>query len=140
MKTLEGSCLCGGVRFAVDGPIRGIGQCHCSLCRKASGTNGTMVFVVPAAGFRWLEGEDRILTWKLRETYSSVRCRRCGSPVPASFDGKHVWVPPGLMDDALDSRLALHHHVASKADWDVIDEDLPHYDAYPPVEVVFGDE
>ncbi len=138
MKTLEGSCLCGAIRFAVDGPIRGIGQCHCSLCRKSSGVNGSMVFLVPTERFRWLQGEERVKTWKLRETYSSIRCERCSSPMPASFDGKHFWVPPGLMDDDLDASVSLHHHVASKAEWDEIPKDLPQYDAYPPAEVVFG--
>jgi hypothetical protein len=31
-----GSCLCGGVRFEVDGPISGMGNCHCSDCRKGN--------------------------------------------------------------------------------------------------------
>jgi hypothetical protein len=132
--------LCSAIRFEVEGPIRGIGQCHCSLCRKSSGVNGSMVFLIPAERFRWTQGEDQIRTWKLRGTYSSIRCATCSSPMPASFDGKHFWVPPGLMDDDLDAIVALHHHVASKADWDRIPEDLPHFDAYPPAEVVLGDE
>lgn len=140
MKTRQGSCLCGDTRFAVEGEIRGIGQCHCSLCRKSSGVNGTMVFIVPKERFRWLEGEDRIQRFQLRPTYSAVRCGRCGSPVPASFDDEHFWVPPGLMDDRVEAKLALHHHVASKADWDDIPEHLPHFDAYPPLDVVFGSD
>ncbi len=140
MKTLGGSCLCGDVRFEVQGPLRGIGQCCCSLCRKASGVSGSMVFLVPGERFRWLQGEEHVKTWKLRATYSSVRCERCGSPAPASFDGKHYWVPPGLMDDDLETRVLLHHHVASKADWVELPDHVPHFDAYPPNDVVFGDE
>ena len=140
MKKRDGSCLCGDVRFAVDGEIRGIGQCHCTPCRKSSGVNGSMVFIVAKERFRWVAGEDQVKTFKLRETYSAVRCERCGSPLPASFDGKHFWVPPGLMDDDLDTSLALHHHVASKADWDEIPKHLPQFDAYPPPELVFGDD
>ena len=136
MKKRIGSCLCGDVRFAVDGEIRGIGQCHCTPCRKSSGVNGSMVFIVAKERFHWLEGEDKIRVFQLRETYSA---HRCGSPMPASFDDKHFWVPPGLMDDDLDVTLRLHHHVASKADWDEIPKHLPQYDAYPPLEVAFGD-
>ena len=140
MKTRKGSCLCGDVRFEVEGELRGIGQCHCSLCRKSSGTNGTMVFLVPDERFRWLAGEDGIKRFRLRETYGSVRCGRCGSPVPASYDGKHFWVPPGLMDDPLDTTLLLHHHVASIADWDEVPKDRAQYPEYPPLDVVFGQD
>ncbi len=45
-----------------------------------------------------------------------------------------------MMDDDLDAQLALHHHVASKADWDEIPKHLPQFDAYPPPEVVFGND
>ena len=141
MKTRKGSCLCGDIRFEVDGEIRGIGQCHCSQCRKSSGVNGSMVFLLRTERFRWLAGEDRIKKFQLRDTYSATRCERCGSPMPASYDGgNHMWVPPGLMDDDLDASLALHHHVASKADWDEIPPHLPQYAAYPPAELVFGDD
>ena len=51
-----------------------------------------------------------------------------------------MWVPPGLMDDDLDASVRLHHHVASKADWDEIPKDLPSFPEYPPVDVVFGDD
>ncbi len=57
-----------------------------------------------------------------------------------SYDGKHFWVPPGLMDDDVGAAVALHHHVASKADWDEIPAHLPQYPEYPPPEVVFGDD
>ncbi len=140
MTTRQGSCLCGDVRFSVDGSVRGIGQCHCSQCRKSTGGNGTMVFLVPKHRLRWLAGEEQIKTLQLRPTYSATRCQRCGSPVPASYDGAHWWVPPGLMDDDLAASMALHHHVASKADWDEIPAHLPSFAAYPPAELVFDDD
>jgi hypothetical protein len=38
--TIRGGCLCGGVRFEVDPPFIRVGHCHCSRCRKHSGTFG----------------------------------------------------------------------------------------------------
>ena len=49
---LTGSCLCGAVAFEVDGPVAGVGQCHCSLCRKVSGTASNAVFIVGKRRFR----------------------------------------------------------------------------------------
>ena len=73
---IRGSCLCGGVQFEIEGKVSPIGQCHCSLCRKSSGVNGSMVFLVPTQRFRWLQGEDRIKTWKLRDNFSRTASMR----------------------------------------------------------------
>ena len=35
--TASGGCLCGGVRYRVQGPLRPILQCHCEMCRRATG-------------------------------------------------------------------------------------------------------
>jgi hypothetical protein len=32
---VRGSCLCGGIRYEVDGPLGMVVHCHCSMCRKA---------------------------------------------------------------------------------------------------------
>ncbi|WP_454106561.1 GFA family protein [Marinobacter sp. MBR-105] len=34
---MKGECLCGNVKFAIEEEIRNFYQCHCSLCRKATG-------------------------------------------------------------------------------------------------------
>ena len=57
-SALHGSCLCGEIRFEIHGKIGPAGQCHCSKCRKVSGTDGNAVFYAPAASFRWLAGSD----------------------------------------------------------------------------------
>ena len=35
--SVSGGCLCGQVRFTVQGPLREVLLCHCSQCRKMSG-------------------------------------------------------------------------------------------------------
>jgi len=129
---ITGQCLCGDVRFEVDGPIRGIGTCHCSLCRKVSGTNGNAIFLVPRDRFRWLSGEQSLVQFKLRETYGVTRCARCGSPMPMCLDSQQFWVPAGLMDGDLETEIKLHIHTASKADWDRISKEHTQFEHYPP--------
>lgn len=131
-QELRGSCLCGDVKFVVNGPVEGIGQCHCSLCRKVSGTSSNAVFLVPHAQFRWMAGVDRTTIFVLRNDWSVLRCHRCGSPLPQSHDGKRYWVHAGLMDDVLAAEVRLHIHTASKADWDRIPEGVPQFPAWPP--------
>ena len=122
-RVLKGRCLCGNVAFEVDGPIAGIGQCHCSLCRKVSGTAGNAVFIVGKRRFRWTRGEDSKRRFVLRNDWGTTRCATCGSPLPESHDDKRYWVPAGLMDDDLGTTVQVHIHVASKADWDTIHGD-----------------
>jgi len=32
---IHGGCLCGGVRYRIDGPAEWIVHCHCSECRRS---------------------------------------------------------------------------------------------------------
>ena len=57
-ETLDGSCLCGGVRFEVDLPFTRAIHCHCSRCRKHSGAFGLTVGHIPRSQFRLLQGEQ----------------------------------------------------------------------------------
>ena len=125
------ACLCGTIAFDVHGPIDGIGQCHCSLCRKVSGTAGNAVFIVGRRRFRWISGEDHVQCFVLRNDWSAARCTTCGSPLPQCHDGKRYWVPPGLMDDDLSTSIRTHIHVASKADWETIHGDAPQFATWP---------
>src|SRR3546814_16914585 len=98
----RGSCLCGEIRFEIDGKFGPAGQCHCSKCRKVSGTDGNAVFYASAAGFHWLAGEDLIerVAVPAGKGWRSHFCRRCGSPAPLSAaNGKFFFVPAGLLAD-----------------------------------------
>ncbi|QDC07734.1 GFA family protein [Oceanicola sp. D3] len=35
--SLQGSCLCGAIRFEVTGKPQGVSVCHCGQCRRQSG-------------------------------------------------------------------------------------------------------
>lgn len=128
---LEGSCLCGAVKFEVDGPVAGVGQCHCSLCRKVSGGASNSVFIIAFAALRWRSGEDMRRRYVLRNDWGTTRCTTCGSPLPESHDGKRWWVPAGLMDDDIGTTVKMHIHVASKADWETIHGAARQYREWP---------
>jgi hypothetical protein len=49
---LEGSCLCGAIRFSVDAPVADLRACHCRNCQKASGAGGSVNAVLPSRAFR----------------------------------------------------------------------------------------
>ena len=57
---LNGECLCGQVAFTVSGQYRKLYQCHCSLCRKATGSSANAGLFVAANDFHWLRGADHL--------------------------------------------------------------------------------
>jgi hypothetical protein len=130
-KMIRGSCLCGGVRYVIDGNVSPIGQCHCSRCRKVSGTASNAVLWTAAGSLTWLEGEEGVRHYVVPDTdhWTSAFCRQCGSPMPhLNNDGKIYFVPAGTLDDDPGLRgIALHIFVDSKAPWDVIADSAPQF-------------
>ena len=118
MAVLTGSCLCGARAYEIDGDIDGVWICHCSLCRKASGSNGNSILIVPTDRFRWVKGEDHGVTFALRPTYSITRCNTCGTPLPAETDARNVYVTAGTLDAPLGKGVQGRQFCASRADWD----------------------
>lgn len=128
MTSRRGSCLCGARTYEILGDVGGVWMCHCSLCRKVSGSNGIAILIVPRERFRWLTGADHATTYELRSTYSITRCATCGSPLPAEEDERFVYLPAGSLDDPLEAGIRQHIFCASKADWDFDADDVQYHD------------
>ena len=118
----RGACNCGEIAFELDLTPTDIYICHCSICRRATGSNGVAVIVVDNQQFRWTRGEQEIHTWKKPDAdWQTWFCRHCGSPVPGHNDDQRMFVPVGLITEGGDE-LKVKHHIwtASKAGWDEI--------------------
>ena len=118
----KGHCNCGSVAFEIDSDISEVFVCHCSICRKSTGSNGMAVIVVDNDLFRWARGNNMITTWKKpgAEWHTSF-CRVCGSPLPGVNDESRMYVPAGLVSEGGESLKVAHHiWVESKAVWDEI--------------------
>ena len=132
-KTLRGRCLCGGVRFEIDGRVSGIGQCHCSKCRRVSGAGSIAELMTSKKSLRFTDGEERQKSFRQESGYCVTFCERCGSPLPHLHpNGKVYWVPAGLLDDDPGVGVEMHLFVGSKASWDEIGGDaVQHEGDYP---------
>ena len=129
---IGGSCLCGGVRFRYARAVTQIGMCHCSQCRKVSGTASNAVIVVPATDFEWLSGEDLRCVFARPSGWQTTFCGTCGSPLPQTLRGAAAyWVPAGLLDDDPGLRIGGHIFVGSKAPWDEIAGSAPRFSEGP---------
>ncbi len=132
---LRGSCLCGAVSFEIDGRISDIYQCHCSFCRKATGSSGISVFLSSGTAFSWQSGENSVQLYKTASGYRSVFCNTCGSRLPdPNPDESTFWVPAGLVDEPdLGVKVGAHIYVGSKATWDLIGDDGVQHDEHFPI-------
>ena len=131
---IRGSCLCGGVRFEIDRARGPFELCHCSRCRKVSGSAFIAGLGVRREDFRFVTGVELIRTYDapIRESppaYRSVFCSRCGSPVPdPTSDAPWFEIAAGALDDDPGLRPDRHIMVDFKSRWYEIADALPQLD------------
>lgn len=128
-----GSCLCGGVTFEVSGALESFFLCHCSRCRKDTGSAFAANLFSTSAELRWLSGEDLIKTYRLPATrHQKSFCGQCGSAVPSiQMEGTLLVVPAGSMDDAIAVRPDAHICFDSRAVWEDQIEQAPRIAGLP---------
>ena len=134
-QTLKGSCLCGALKFVVTGEPTRFYHCHCSRCRKFTGSAHASNILINPEFFEWLDGEDQVGRFEHPEAkhFATCFCKRCGSSLPwLGKSGATIVIPAGTLDDDPGVRTAAHIFVASKAPWVEIGDDCPQFDEYPP--------
>jgi hypothetical protein len=127
VSMIRGSCLCGGVKYRINGELSGPMNCHCSMCRKANGSAFRSRAAVKSVDFEFVQGDELVTFFESSPGNYRGFCRVCGSPILSRFDDwpNYYGVPLGGLDDDPGSRPKLHVHVASKASWFTITDDLP---------------
>jgi hypothetical protein len=131
---VQGSCLCGQVKFEVSefaGPFE---LCHCNRCRKVSGSAFLAGVYVKTEAFRYLQGTELIKSFEapLLENppaYRSCFCGECGSPVPDPMrESSMVEIPAGLLDGNPGLKADKHIFIEHKAPWFEIKDALSQFD------------
>lgn len=99
-EKIQGSCLCGQVRFELESNFSQFHLCHCEQCQKMSGSaHASNLFTAPD-NIHWLSGETLIKRYNVPgRKLSNVFCAECGCRVPyLSQSGKALVVPAGCLD------------------------------------------
>ena len=123
---LQGSCLCGGVRFEITAPFVWASHCHCSRCRKHSGAFGLTQGRVLREGFRLIQGEELITVYRPPgEGRVKAFCKVCGSSLFGNEwpEGDQIGVRLGSLDGDPGIRPSFHTFVESRAPWDGLPDD-----------------
>ena len=133
-QTFHGSCLCGAVRYEIGGEPTKFYHCHCSRCRKASGTGHASNLLVKPGSLKWIKGEELIRSYKIPEAkrFTSRFCSVCGSQVPRYVkETDFIVIPAGSLDTESPIQPQARIFRDSRASWSCGGDGLPVYSEYP---------
>jgi len=133
---LTGQCLCGAVAYEIDAEPFWAHACHCSRCRKVSGTAFAANLFVPIDALRFTRGEELLRRYAPPEAerFNTNFCSVCGSTLPFRNPARgSAGVPMGTLDADPHFGLKAHIWVGSKAPWfEPPDDGLPRFDEALP--------
>lgn len=124
-ETHEGGCLCGAVRYRIEGPIDSVTHCHCGMCRRASGAPVVTWITVPAERFTATNGE--LARYKSSENAERTFCPSCGAQI-TFWSTRHpddIDVTLGTLDHPEQYPADRHIWTSSQIHWLHLDEHLP---------------
>lgn len=131
--SLSGSCLCGAVSYVATGEEQRFYHCHCSRCRKASGTGHASNLFLQGT-LTWNSGQDRVRSYKLPEAerFTNTFCEVCGSRMPRFIEQLGmVFIPAGSLDEEPQISPQARIFGGSRAAWSCDESKLPGFDEYP---------
>ena len=126
MATFAGGCLCGGVRFELDAEPDAVRYCHCTSCKKLSGSGNTSNLRVPSNAIRILAGEELLRTYQPPDGSAKTFCSTCGSNL---FGGgwpkaeRSSLRVSALDDPPADLTKTAHLFTRSVASWETLPDD-----------------
>ncbi|MDH2386899.1 GFA family protein [Bradyrhizobium sp. CER78] len=124
---LTGECFCRDVRYEVADAFAYALNCHCSNCRRTTGSAFKPFAGIVREKFTVTSGADGLLIYGDEITHDA-HCGRCGSLLYSQVrNGAYVHVTMGTLRDAPSIRPTAHIFVGSKAPWYAILDDLPQY-------------
>lgn len=132
MTEYRGECLCGAVRYVLTAEApKAMFLCHCSRCRKETGTiHGANVFFARGT-LSWERGGDQLTAFALPGTRKArVFCSTCGSPMPRETEEGRIVLPAGSLDDSSLVTPTAHIFCASGSAWEPAAADAPRFDEY----------
>ncbi|HKJ53436.1 MAG TPA: GFA family protein [Gammaproteobacteria bacterium] len=119
-KPIKGGCLCGRVQYQVTGPFERFHLCHCSQCRRSTGSAHAANIFTTGDRIEWLAGEELIKQFTPDEPnmISKCFCSHCGSLVPyISLSSGKLIIPAGSLHEPPDIAPDDNIFWRDRADW-----------------------
>ena len=133
-QTYKGGCLCGRVQYEVTGPFEAFHICHCSQCRRSTGSAHASNIFTDKDNIKWLAGEDLVKRYDPEEkgVISKAFCTHCGSLTPyiSARSGKLIIPAGGLAEDP-GVRPQDNIFWEDRAEWYDAVPQAPRFDGFP---------
>ncbi len=117
---ISGSCLCGEVTYKYNSPIKIFQYCHCSRCRKFTGSAFSANIIIEPSQFEWLSGELSLGRFEPSEAkhFATTFCTKCGSSLPwLAKSGRAMVIPAGTLNGDPNEKPIHNIFMANKALW-----------------------
>ena len=123
---VEGGCLCGRIRYRVDGELVWSGYCHCESCRRFTGSVVTNWAGIREAAFVLLSGQPKVYATPGVERGF---CADCGASLTYRADRfpDYLQLHLGSLDAPGAAAPMAHVHTAEQVGWFEVADDLPRF-------------
>ena len=129
---MNGSCLCGSIEFEINTDTFNAYQCHCSLCKKQSGSSSNSATLVERSRFRFNKGSHLIKSWVKGSGFRSDFCSNCGSPVPNPVQALDMmWIPLGLLSIDVQPQIVIHLCTSTLSSWHSVATHSQQFESLP---------
>ena len=134
----EGSCLCGQIRYEIQGELSDFGNCHCRSCRKASGSAHGANAVLERANFKLSDPQGFLREFESSPGKFRAFCTNCGSPIYAYLVKSRslIRIRLGTLDSTFTKHAKAHTFVSDKASWERIGDDIPQFEKWASRDVL----
>lgn len=131
---IQGSCLCGGVRYEYAGEFGVITVCHCVTCRKAQGSRDVIAAPANAAQLHWSGDPALIAEYESSPGKLRAFCLRCGTPLYSRRAAmpQTLRLRMGTIDSVVDAVPVAHIFATGVPAWAALDDDCPRYPGLEP--------
>ena len=133
-EAVVGSCFCQKISYEITNNLGIFQYCHCSRCRKFTGSAFASNILVSPDDFKWLSGEEFLGRYEPENTkyFATTFCTNCGSSLPwLNKTGSVVVVPAGTLDSDPKIKPAQNIYCGSAAIWYVEPNSVPRFEELP---------
>jgi hypothetical protein len=138
---LSGGCHCGAVTYSLRASPLSVQHCHCESCRKSTGALHATLGVMQRDKVE-IEGAENLTKYRTSPDFEQQFCRTCGCNLFAYDDDDTTFFLVNLptLDSNLDPghprEMESHIFMKSRATWEHVSDDIPHYEAEDPREIL----
>jgi hypothetical protein len=128
----RGKCLCGDIEFQAEEVPGMVFNCHCTRCRKSTGSAFATQVFAQRSSLKFIKGKDKLTEY---ESTGGMRtfCSKCGSRLMnyGKGDVDYLSVAISSIEEPNKLRPNADCFLSTKLDWCEKDKGIESFDEFP---------